>query len=86
MQITDMERKLLTNIARNEYTPVNGAEPATNDDVYAVWSNCLDCGPHKIAATSIPGILSSLVKKGLADSDGEQVSLTDAGFAAYKLI
>jgi hypothetical protein len=74
----------LVNIARNLMTPVNGAEPATLDDAGSVWSNCLDQGPETIKPTSVPGLVASLTKKGLATANGESVGLTAAGLAAYR--
>lgn len=88
MNLTALETKLLRNIALNEYAPGNGAEPASHADCGAVWSNCLDCGPETIAPTSIPGVVASLVKKGLVWQEGSGreavVALTSAGFDAYR--
>jgi hypothetical protein len=83
-KLTRGERKLLVNIARNLMTPVNGAEPTTLDEAGSVWSNCLDQGPETIKPASLPGLVASLTKKGLASSNGESVGLTPAGFAAYQ--
>jgi hypothetical protein len=83
-KLTRGERKLLVNIARNLMTPVNGAEPATLDDAGSVWRDCLDQGPETITPTSLPGLVASLTKKGLATANGESVGLTPAGFAAYR--
>jgi hypothetical protein len=83
-KLTKGERKLLVNIDRNLMTPVNGAEPATLDDAGSVWSNCLDQGPETIKPASLPGLVASLTKKGLASSNGESVGLTPLGFAAYQ--
>ncbi len=67
-------------------TPVNGAEPATLDEAGSVWRDCLDQGPETIAPTSLPGLVASLTKKGLATTNGESVGLTPAGFAAYQSV
>jgi hypothetical protein len=85
-KLTRGERQLLVNIARNLMTPVNGAEPATLDDAGNVWSNCLDQGPETIASTSLPGLVASLTKKGLATTNGESVGLTTLGLAAYRSV
>jgi hypothetical protein len=85
-KLTRGERKLLVNIARNLMTPVNGAEPATLDEAGSVWRDCLDQGPEMIKPTSLPGLVASLTKKGLASANGESVGLTPAGFAAYRSI
>lgn len=87
MTTTDLERKLIRNIAENEYAPGNGARPTTFAECGAVWSNCLECGPEAIAKASLPGALASLVKKGLAWQEGRgkeaTTCLTEAGFATY---
>ena len=83
-KLTRGERKLLVNIARNLMTPVNGAEPATLDEAGSVWSNCLDQGPETIKPASLPGLVASLTKKGLATANGESVGLTPLGFAAWQ--
>jgi hypothetical protein len=78
-KLTRGERQLLVNIARNLMTPVNGAEPATLDEAGSVWRDCLDQGPETIKPTSLPGLVASLTKKGLATTNGESVGLTAAG-------
>jgi|GEM_PF-294824 len=83
-KLTRGERKLLVNIARNLMTPVNGAEPATLDEAGSVWRDCLDQGPETIEAKSLPGLVASLTKKGLATANGESVGLTPAGFVAWQ--
>jgi hypothetical protein len=85
-KLTRGERKLLVNIARNLMTPVNGAEPATLDEAGSVWRDCLDQGPETIASTSLPGLVASLTKKGLATTNGESVGLTPLGLAAYRSV
>ena len=85
-KLTRGERKLLVNIARNLMTPVNGAEPAALDEAGSVWRDCLDQGPETITPTSLPGLVASLTKKGLATANGESVALTPAGFAAYQSV
>ena len=83
-KLTRGERKLLVNIARNLMTPVNGAEPATLDDAGSVWRDCLDQGPETIKPASLPGLVASLTKKGLATANGESIGLTSLGFAAWQ--
>lgn len=85
-KLTKGERQLLVNIARNLMTPVNGAEPATLDDAGSVWRDCLDQGPETIKPASLPGLVASLTKKGLATTNGESVGLTPLGFAAYRSV
>jgi hypothetical protein len=84
--LSELEFRLLQNIVLNDFTVVNGAEPESLDDVGPVWSNCLDQsgGPNYLRPRSIPGLVTALGRKGLLRTDGECVSLTPDGFAAYK--
>lgn len=87
MKTTDLEAKLLRNIALNEFAPSNGATPETFEECGTVWSDCLDCGPEKIPSRSIPGLVASLVKKGLVGSDRvDGCWLTRDGFEAFKAL
>lgn len=92
MTFTKNELAMLDNIARSEYTMLNGARPTTFDDIRdGTWT--FDVG-HGFKTTSIPGIVSSLVKKGLVWShdnterapnpSNASVGMTEAGFAAWK--
>jgi hypothetical protein len=83
MKITDKERMVLENIARNDYTTLNGAEPECVRDTMC-WSDCVSDGPNNVPAKSIPGIIGSLVKKGLVITDGECIELSKDGFNLYK--
>ena len=85
--ITELEKKLIRNIAENDYA--NGEPDA------AVWSDCLDCGPCSIPIKSIAGVASSLSKKGLAVSEGlgwdsgaqrddRTIQLTAKGLAVWR--
>jgi len=89
INITELEKLVIENIALNDYTAINAARPETVEDVGGVWSDCLDCGPNEINRVSIPGVVSSLVKKGLVETNGETgrdacVYLTDRGLEAFK--
>lgn len=86
MKLTDLEKKVLTNIALNQYTALNGAEPEEAEDA-CCWVNTIaDCGPCDIEPTSLPGVMGSLAKKNLVWTDGETCWFTEAGFDAYKAI
>jgi hypothetical protein len=82
--LTELELRLLQNIALNDFQSCNGSEPPNFEACDPVWSNCLDCGPNDLRPRSIPGLVASLSKKGLIQTDGECVSLTRDGFAAYQ--
>jgi hypothetical protein len=82
---TQLEAQMLRNIALNEFAPGNGRPPETFEECGTVWSDCLDCGPEKIPSKSIPGIVASLVKKGLVGTDRvDGCWLTKAGFEAWR--
>ena len=90
MILTPNETKMIRNIAENDYA--NGEPDAM------VWADCLDCGPCPLPnPKSHGGVVASLIKKGLAESDcagwdrGAQkdqtcVWLTDAGLGQWRAI
>ena len=67
MKITENEKGLLLAIVTSEY-----GDFATD----AVWVNCLWGWSE---TRKFPGVMASLVRKGLAKTDGETCRLTDAG-------
>lgn len=73
MNVTENELDLLRAIRDSEYH--DGRDPVDDD----VWVDCL----HGWSDTrKFPGTMASLIKKGLARTDGECCSLTQAGFDA----
>lgn len=70
VSITEGEKGLLVAILDSEYH--DGRDPV--DD--PVWVDCLWGWSGK---AKFPGTMASLVRKGLADTDGETCSLTQAG-------
>lgn len=88
--ITKLEAAVLDHIALNLYQPTNGGVPDTFEDTAAIWSlQILDSKSElKVEARSLPGVCSSLTKKGLTESypDGKEstISLTEAGFEAWQ--
>jgi len=80
VNVTEKEADVIVNIAENNYNDW----PLTN----SVWSFaiCSD-GPREIPKDSVAGRVSSLTKKGLADSqkdrEGDTTWLTDLGVQAY---
>jgi hypothetical protein len=96
MALTQLEAKLLNNIAFNLYTTSNGSKPESFDDVSGgVWTFAVGDGancPSQIRPRSIPGVVSSLVKKGFvwtrwASGNGDEpaMGMTEAGWSAWKL-
>ena len=88
MNITEKEKTVLQLIAQNEMNPMNYGVPETADDT-CTWCNCIDAGyiyDHMTQPSmrSIPGIVASLVKKGLLSTNGESIAHTEAGFAIWK--
>lgn len=85
--MTKLEADLLRNIAENYFAKANGGIPDSLEDVGRSWSDQLsDGGPIEIKSKSIPGLVTSLIKKGLVESDRECVWLTQAGFDAYQTL
>jgi hypothetical protein len=82
MNTTELEKKLLINIAENQYQ--DGRDP---EEMGPIWSNALDIGPMNIIGKQISGVASSLSKKGLVICDGEKedscIRLTKEGVTAY---
>lgn len=78
MKLTENEKKMIENFITNDYGDGN--------DNYTIWSDTWDCGVHGqfCPVDSAPGIISSLVKKGLVISNGESMSLTNSGMEIKK--
>lgn len=92
LNITPLEAAVLDHIVRNTYQPQNGARPDSFEDLGAVWSELIfdSSATTKTVVNprSLPGICSSLVKKGLAtctDSGSKEaaIGLTQAGYQAW---
>lgn len=89
--LTEKEKQVIINIAENEYAPLNGDVPTRYVDASGgVWADCINTGPYTIPEKSIPGLCSSLSKKGLiacdsvfAFSQDACVGLTEKGFEIY---
>jgi hypothetical protein len=85
MKITDKEHAVIHGIIHSEY---NSSAPDDSDDVWS-WSVAYNCKPA-VVKTSVPGVIASLVKKGLAVCSQNEVRkddcvrLTDRGVGAYK--
>jgi hypothetical protein len=73
--ITENERNLLIAIRDSEYQ--DASNPVNNP----VWVNCIWGWAD---TKKYPGTMASLAKKGLAKTDGECCSITQAGFDAVK--
>jgi 6-phosphogluconolactonase/glucosamine-6-phosphate isomerase/deaminase len=81
---TELQTKMIRAIARNQYQPTGGGEPASFDDLDWVWADSV------IVTPSDKGTFTSLMNAGLVEHSGhgeedECVRLTEAGFDAYKL-
>ena len=57
INVTELEKQLIVNIAKNDY--------ANGDPTAWVWSDCLNSGPNNIETKSISGML----KKDLQEYD-----------------
>ena len=78
MNLTELEKDVIVAIAENQYADVP-SDP--------VWSFAIDFHTKITKTEQISGVVSSLVKKGLAECWGEgkdsTVELTDTGVKAY---
>jgi len=90
MKITELEQKMLIGILEDDYQPCNGSEPETFADCGStyIWS-AMD--NSDIEPKSRSGVMSSLVKKGLAKSENLNKMnaccwVTEKGFDVYKAI
>lgn len=86
MKTTKLEAIVLHHIAYNLFQPGNGRRPEKFSDTSAVWSNTItdSNSTEVIRDTSLPGVVSSLSRKGLVVSDGECTRLTEAGFEIWQ--
>lgn len=93
MSCTPNELIVLNNIALNSYQPTNYSRPDTFEDTSDIWSSFIldSSATEKVAVKALPGICSSLGKKGLTVSrkgthnsqDPGTIRLTPAGFDAW---
>jgi len=91
VKTTANELKMLNNIARSLYTPMNGGYPKTFEDAGSVWTfDVVEGWPNQ---RSVSGIISSLVKKELvgickadktSGDDHDAIWMTEAGFAIWQ--
>lgn len=81
MNITQLEKQMIRNIARSEYTPINGDIPQNYHET-ETWTNVV------VVTNEDKGVLSSLIKKGLVAHQDEGrdsiIWLTQEGFEEYK--
>jgi hypothetical protein len=87
MNITQNEHAVLRSLLTNYYTSHNGGIPDTYEaGDFAVWTHSIADAhePYRGTPRSLPGIVSSLVKKGLVKSEGggkdDCTYLTEAGY------
>ena len=92
IKITASEAIILQAIAQNEMNTCNYGIPENWEETQT-WSNCLDActllpGMEYPKSTSVPGIVSSLVKKELVSCAGEGndsvIGHTPLGFEVWK--
>jgi hypothetical protein len=97
LKLTAMEADLLNLLAYDLYNASNGSRPTCLNDVGAVWTwSIVDAWPH--ATRALPGVASSLVKKGListtlrskglrrGEPDDATMGLTAAGYEAWQTV
>lgn len=80
---TELQKKMIVEIAESDYTEVNGARPECPEHTLT-WANVV------IYDAQDKGVFTSLVNAGLAAHSGSGrdavVCLTDEGFALYNQI
>jgi hypothetical protein len=98
VNVTRLENLVLNAMARDLYNTSNGGYPTDfKEDLSAVWTwSVSDTAKASMSARAFSGVMSSLVKKGLATVGGERrmwhgmpqddcwVSMTEAGFEAWR--
>lgn len=82
---TALQAAMIKNIARSEFTAVNGAEPQGLTDIGWVWANTV------IETAEDKGVFTSLVNAGMTQHCGNKgrdacVTLTQSGLDAYKAL
>jgi hypothetical protein len=72
MEITELESKFLENAVTNDFNDF-GNSPETIGN--KIWIDCWDSGDHGAFCSKqqVSGVFSSLVKKGLIETDGTTV-------------
>jgi hypothetical protein len=86
--LTTSEIKVLDQLALNEFTCANGAEPECHEDV-VVWVKEIATAHtvyQPVTGLALSGVMSSLVQKGLIWSDGECAGFTEEGFNVRRTI
>ena len=81
--LTALQTKMINDIARSEFTVVNGAVPSCLDDVGKVWTDCI------IETKADRGVWTSLLNAGLICGSGGRdggTGFTQAGWEAYQTI
>ena len=81
MNITELELRMIDEIAHSDYSYLNGATPNSKEDIGWVW--------NPVETAQDKGVMTSLIKKGLVlhqvyDANETIVTLTDAGFAVFQ--
>jgi hypothetical protein len=88
MTVTTNEAKVLKSILTNDFTMSNGRIPEKFEGTDWIWSDCINDSryPSGINGKALSGVVSSLCQKNLIQSDGECITLTEAGYNAAKEI
>lgn len=86
VSLTQNEKMVLVCIARNLMNSANGGLPKDRDETLCYTDQILSDGPRyvdEISPRSLPGIMSSLAKKGMVYTQGNYTSLSPEGFETY---
>jgi hypothetical protein len=89
MNVTKMEAAVLDHIATNSYQPTNYGRPERFEDTGSIWRHSIldSSSETTVSKSSLPGVTSSLVKKGLIkcteDGKDSTIALTRDGFDTW---
>lgn len=77
--VTDLERDIMRAILLQDHRDGRDARAQ-------IWVDCILDKAELAKRSSLGGVMTSLKRKGIADSDGECAWLTDAGIAIYFML
>jgi len=92
-RITALELAVLDHVALNSYQPTNYGRPDAYSDTGSIWSASITDSSSKrfVAPKQLPGVVSSLVKKGLVRTGGAgtqqdpgTLTMTESGFETWR--
>lgn len=80
IKLTEMETEVLSAIAEGDF--MDGLTGIASEGK-EIWTDCIYQDEAIVPQTSLPGVVSSLKKKGLIKCYGDTISLTAQGVCQY---